>query len=344
MFRRSMAKVVVVGQDGLAAYCKSFCGDLFPSISSFKHFHDDKSEGVIEALKEAEAVACETSILAGALKSHDNISSLMPACKFIQVSSAGVNPLLPYWKPDQQFPILCRLAGDITTFPTQAKEWAFGHILSHHRRLTELQQFQTQKKWANSQYLQEFPTFEYSLVGKTLAILGYGDIGSEVAKTAREGFGMRTIALVNKIEARISNDNVTFYAGNQLELVLEQADYIVSILPSTKQTAGLLNNDILSKCKPTAVFLNMGRGDVISEEQLVKAAQSKWLDKIILDVFQREPLPEDSPLWGEERIIISPHVAALTVPSTVAQLFATNLKSFLDGVPYYGVVNTKDQY
>jgi phosphoglycerate dehydrogenase-like enzyme len=115
---------------------------------------------------------------------------------------------------------------------------------------------------------------------------------------------------------------------------LQVADYIVSVLPSTPETRGLLNNDAFlpaskhrgGKCP---VFLNVGRGDVINEESLLNALDNRWISAAILDVFAVEPLPVESALWGRSDIVVSPHVSGLTQGKDVPKVFMKNYERFL---------------
>ncbi|KAJ8917478.1 hypothetical protein NQ315_005525 [Exocentrus adspersus] len=125
-----------------------------------------------------------------------------------------------------------------------------------------------------------------------------------------------------------------YFSGHNLPQLLQNCDYIVSILPNTNDTRGLLNGNILENCKEKGtVFVNIGRGTVISEESLVSALQKKWISGAILDVFDVEPLRKESPLWKMENVFISPHVSGSSRAKDIAEQFKENLKYYQQNLP-----------
>lgn len=180
----------------------------------------------------------------------------------------------------------------------------------------------------------------------TLSILGCGDIGCCIAKAAK-AFGMRTIGF-GKTDRDESIDGIDEYTTN-LKYALQSADYIVSVLPSTPDTRGLLNGKTLQQASASnrgkcPVFLNVGRGDVISEGNIIDALENEYISAAILDVFEVEPLPIDSPLWNRSDVIISPHVSALTQPSDVPKVFLENYARYKDGRDLKYVVDWNKGY
>jgi len=158
-------------------------------------------------------------------------------------------------------------------------------------------------------------------------LLGCGDIGSKIAE-AGKGLGMRVVVFRKTLQrTNLSVDLVT----PSIELLLETSDYIVNILPSTPQTRGLLSGDVLRKCatrdasRRPAVFINVGRGDVVDEVSLVKALDAEWLSSAVLDVFEVEPLPSTSALWHHPKVLMTPHISAVSYADDVAELYARNL-------------------
>ena len=103
------------------------------------------------------------------------------------------------------------------------------------------------------------------------------------------------------------------FSIEELPKFLQQCDYICNVLPSTPSTKGLLSGDILKNCKERkTVFINIGRGDVISCDSILNASNNQWTGGAILDVFEEEPLPSDSALWTHPQVTITPHIARLT--------------------------------
>jgi phosphoglycerate dehydrogenase-like enzyme len=194
-------------------------------------------------------------------------------------------------------------------------------IIGHERGFSASAKDQSNKSWAGSKVVLEY---RY-LSALTLSVLGCGDIGRCIAKTAKT-FGMKTIGYGKR--SRSSNerlDEIDEYTTN-LTKALQEADYIISVLPSTPETRGLLNDDAFASASKVnsgkcPVFLNVGRGDVISEDSLLNALDNKWISAAILDVFEIEPLPRESLLWNRSDVIISPHVSGLTHGHDVPKVF-----------------------
>ena len=162
-----------------------------------------------------------------------------------------------------------------------------------------------------------------------------------VARAAKS-FGMTTRGYGRTERGAV--DGIDYYT-TKLEEALCGADYIVSVLPSTPETRGLLNGDALKACsaKPV-VLLNAGRGDLISEESVIKALDQRYIAAAYLDVFEVEPLPVESKLWEREDVVISPHVSALTQPSDVPAVFIDNYERFIEGRELKYVVDWSKGY
>jgi len=196
------------------------------------------------------------------------------------------------------------------------------------------------------------------LAGRTLGIIGYGSIGREVARLARV-FNM-TI-LVTKRDARHVEDTgyilpgfgdpdgslpTRIYPNEALRSVVAQCDYIVVTLPLTARTRHLFDESIFQAMKPSAYVINVGRGGVIDERALIRALQRGWIAGAGLDVFETEPLPDDSPLWTMRNVILTPHVSGMTphYEERAVDLFVVNLRRYLAGGPLINVVDWQEGY
>ena len=147
------------------------------------------------------------------------------------------------------------------------------------------------------------------LRGKTMGIVGYGDIGRATAKLASV-YGMRVVALrrnPEKSELDPICDEVLGTGKKSLQKLMSVSDYVVCSAPSTVETRGLVNADAFISSKKNQVFINLGRGPVVDEDALVSSLKNGTLRGAALDVFQTEPLPEDHELWDLENVLISPH-------------------------------------
>ena len=134
-----------------------------------------------------------------------------------------------------------------------------------------------------------------------------------------------------------------FFGEDQFPAVLKAADYVVSILPSTPETADLFNAEIFPLMKPEAVIINCGRGDLINEGDLIDALDNGLLAAAILDVMQIEPLPVNSPMWRHPKIVLTPHVSGWHLGDAVNDI-AENLRRLDSGEPLLHLVNRQLGY
>ena len=146
-----------------------------------------------------------------------------------------------------------------------------------------------------------------------MAVIGYGDIGAACAKIAKLGFGMKVWGVKRNPDdcSDLYRSYCDEVVGNsEYERVIKEADYVVGVLPKVADTVDFFNNETtFSKMKPTSVFMNIGRGPTCKEDDLVSALQEKKIAGAVLDVFAKEPLSEDSPLWSMDNVLITPHCA-----------------------------------
>jgi len=177
------------------------------------------------------------------------------------------------------------------------------------------------------------------LTGQTIGIIGLGGIGTEIARRAK-AFGMRVIAT----EARPPEqpDFVDeLWLPDRLPDLLAQSDFVVSCVPHTPDTEGLIGADELARMKPTAYLINISRGVVVKLDALVDALRNGVIAGAGLDVYEIEPLPAEHPLWEMENVIMTPHVAAADprVPQRRIDVVKENLRRFLNDEPLNNVVD-----
>jgi len=178
----------------------------------------------------------------------------------------------------------------------------------------------------------------------TVAVVGMGGIGREFTTRAK-ALGMKVLA-VRENPGKGSDGADAVYSPAEIDDVLPQADYVLLCTPVTPATTGLINAARLSKMKPDAYLINVGRGPLIDESALVQALREKRIAGAALDVFNEEPLPVDSPFWSLENLLITPHTAAVTerLWERHYRLIAENMKRFLAGDPLLNLVDTKRGY
>jgi phosphoglycerate dehydrogenase-like enzyme len=248
---------------------------------------------------------------------------LAPRLRWVQTSSAGVGPLVHRLGLEQSDLIVTTASG-IHAQPLA--EFVFAALLFHSKELGRLQEEQRQRRWTR------FCGAE--LAGRTMAIIGPGRIGREVARIAR-AFTMRAVALGRTSDparaGELGFDRL--YRRAELPAMLAEADCLVVCAPLTPETDNLLGQAEFAALKPGAVFINIGRGAIVDETALLAALQDGTVAFAALDVFRDEPLPPDSPFWTHPHVLVNPHSAS-TVDTENAKLvarFIENLGHYLAG-------------
>jgi phosphoglycerate dehydrogenase-like enzyme len=182
------------------------------------------------------------------------------------------------------------------------------------------------------------------LEGKTLVLLGVGAIGGEVARLAKR-FGMRVLGVTRGGKPHKSVDRM--FRPKQFAQVLPKADFMLSTLPLTPETDGLVGRAELDLLPRHAGIVNLGRGRVMDYDALMEKLRKGELSGAVLDVFYEEPLPANSPLWSTPNLIMSPHCAVDDESVYVERcldIFFDNLKRFFAGRPLNNVVDTRLGY
>ncbi|BES97313.1 D-isomer specific 2-hydroxyacid dehydrogenase, NAD Hypothetical protein domain [Nesidiocoris tenuis] len=256
------------------------------------------------------------------LADFDKISNYinqLKETKWIQGTWAGVELLLRQYAKNQIRPScpIARFSGN--HFGTIMSEYVVAHVTSFERDFPATWEAQKEKKWNLCGKIRDYRAIRDMEVG----ILGGGQIGLHMAGVLKM-LGARIWCLVRTIPDTKSSSVDEYRLTNQLDEILTNCDLLVNVLPKTPATRGLLNSDNLSKCRNT-LFVNVGRGSIVSEADLVEALEKRYLRGAILDVFNAEPLPSDSQLWELPQVVITPHVAGLTRAQDVASHFKQNL-------------------
>ncbi|USG61731.1 glyoxylate/hydroxypyruvate reductase A [Sneathiella marina] len=193
-------------------------------------------------------------------------------------------------------------------------EYVVQHVLNHHRFEIIYDNNQQQKIWK-----EEFAPFASD---RKVGILGMGELGGDAA-SALTALNF-DVAGWSRSEKKI--DGVTsFFGKDQLDAFLARTEILVCLLPLTAATTDFLNADLFAKLPKGASIINAGRGPHVVDEDLIAALNSDHLSAATLDVFRIEPLPEEHPFWEHPKIRITPHVASISDPESVAKLVAQNI-------------------
>jgi phosphoglycerate dehydrogenase-like enzyme len=276
----------------------------------------------------------EAEIILGWKKDITDLMGSSSALKWVQTWSAGVNNL-PLQLLNERG-VMVTSANGVHAFPIS--ETIFGLMLALTRHIHTYVRNQSSKQWHHG-------GLKLEIHGKTIGIIGVGAIGKETAKIAK-AFGMKVLGVRN---SQIPEENVDeMYVTTELNSVLPQCDYVVSTLPLTKDTKGLFSMEQFQLMKPTSFFINIGRGEIVVEEDLIHALQTGEIAGAGLDVFEVEPLPEMNPLWEMKNVIITPHTSGSTEnydQRVVEDIFLPNLRQYVNGEkPSINAVDFKKGY
>jgi len=205
--------------------------------------------------------------------------------------------------------------------------------------------YQQQHVWAQEQIAYHHPR-PGELAGATLGLIGYGAIGSAIARSA-SALGMRVL-VVRQHPQREDGVEQAFetFGPRRLDEVIPQSDYLVLAAPLTERTRQLINAERLARMKPTGYIVNVSRGALIDEVALADALKNHRIGGAALDVFDHEPLPADSPLWELDNLLITPHTAATSDKMWERHyaLVKENLRRYLAGETLLGLVDKQVGY
>lgn len=275
-----------------------------------------------------------------------------PRLRWVQLHSAGADTVL-------QHPLYTHSEVMFTTtsgiHAIQMAEYVLALMLAFSHRVPRMFEDQEAGIWTDSRWKRYVPD---ELYGATVGILGYGSIGRQVAYLAR-AFGTRVLALKRDVR-RLDNSHYAqpgigdpqaeipdmIYPQDALRSFVKECDYVIVTVPLTGKTRYLINAAVLEAMKPTAILINIARGDVVDEQALIDALAAGKIGGAGLDVFSEEPLPASSPLWQLPNVILSPHIAGFSehYDERAIDVFAENLRRFLAGEPLLNLVDREHDY
>jgi phosphoglycerate dehydrogenase-like enzyme len=235
--------------------------------------------------------------------------------RWIQCTGAGVDS----WMASDLDPSIL-LTRSPESFGPMIAEWAVSRIFAIQLQVLELADAQRERRWA--------PRDIARVAGTRALVVGTGDIGRAIAASLH-ALGVH----VTGVSRSGTADSTAFSAvhpSSELGNLVGTADWIVVAVPDTPASRGLISRDVLSRCRG-AVLLNAGRGSVVEEAALPEALDNGWLRAAALDVFATEPLPLESPLWLDPRVMVSPHISGLTTIDGAAHGFLECLESLEGG-------------
>jgi glyoxylate/hydroxypyruvate reductase A len=248
----------------------------------------------------------------------------LPALQLIISVGAGVDSLLD----DPSLPVVPLVRFVDADLTARMAEYVALHVLFHHRRMSEFRELQMRRTW---KYLPE-PAASDVRVG----IMGLGVLGSAAAEALRPfGYQLRGWSRMAK-----TIEGVTCFAGShQLSAFLAETDILAVVLPLTPQTRGLLNRSMFNRISlrgrspllPGPVLINAGRGGLQVDADILAALNAGELYAASLDVFEKEPLASNSPLWSHPRVVVTPHNAAESSPTAIARYAVRQIRTLTQG-------------
>ena len=257
------------------------------------------------------------------------------ALKAVFALGAGVDSILsklkahPEMLPDS-IPLF-RL--EDTGMGQQMQEYAVSQVLHWFRRFDDYQLFKQQSRWE--------PLADYQRDDFTIGILGAGVLGSKVAEAlAPWGFPLRCWSRSRKAYPGVES----FAGAEELPAFLSGTRVLINLLPNTAETVGIINGDLLNKLADRSYLMNLARGVHVVEPDLLQALESGKLKGAMLDVYSREPLPAESPLWAHPRVAMTPHVAAVTRPAEAVDYIARTISQLEQGKTVTGQVDRQLGY
>jgi phosphoglycerate dehydrogenase-like enzyme len=252
---------------------------------------------------------------------------------WVQAIYAGVEPLVD---PSRRHNYVLTNARSV--FGEQMSEYVFGYLLFLEKKMLDRMQAQEAREWRRTE--------PGVLRGKTIGLLGVGSIGAHLAGTAKH-FGMNVRGYTRESETSPQVDRYFHSSIHGQDGLLEFAqglDYLVSVLPRTKDTNKIVDAQLLNALSRHAVFVNVGRGNAVDEGALERALKEGRLSAAVLDVFEQEPVPAEHPFWRTPNLYMTYHTSAISYPEDITRVFIENYLLFIEGKPLKYVVDFERGY
>jgi phosphoglycerate dehydrogenase-like enzyme len=272
-----------------------------------------------------------TDVMINSNPPRENLRSRAAKLKWIQTTGAGVDGLMPMeWLPDD-----VTLTNNSGAHGDKAEDSCTMGLLMLNARMPEVLTNQRERRWA--------PIFSTPIEGKTAVVIGFGDLGQAAGRAAKK-LGVNVIAVTRSGKPVRPADVV--YPVTRIDRALPKADFVIVTTPLTAQTRGLMSRERLALLEPHAGFMNIGRSPIVDYAALTQMLAKGELSGAVLDVFDQEPLPADSPLWTTPNLVVMPHISC-DDPRYIDQLFDTwfaNLERYLAGRKLKNIVDRKLGY
>ena len=275
-------------------------------------------EKTVEYIGDAEIVLCNKVLIT------KDVIDACPNIKYIGLFATGFNNVDTKYAAEKGITV-CN-AGQYST--NAVAQQTFAYILDHFSKIRDYDAAVRNGEWERSETFSYFPIPAYELSGKTLSVIGFGSIGRKVAEIG-SAFGMNIV-----VSTRTVPQNSP-YEVTDIITAAEKADVITFHCPLTDKTKGIINTELLSHMKNSAVLINTSRGGVVCEKDLADALKGSVISAAYLDVLDKEPMASDTPLKNLPNCIITPHTAwaALETRQRLMDIVCQNIDAWLNGCP-----------
>ena len=263
-----------------------------------------------------------------------NVLKSFPNLKLICSLGAGVDAILGDPTLPKDIPIVRINDDDLTN---RMSEYIVMHVLMHHRQQRRVDANQKNGIWDS------FATHAASAL--TVGIMGMGVMGADAAsKLAHIGFNV-----IGWSRSKKSIPNVKSFSGSELDAFLSQTDILISLLPATAETDGIINRALIQKLSRKGpfgapIFINAGRGRQQVEDDLLTCLNNGELYAATLDVFHKEPQVPSSPFWAHPKVTLTPHMAADSEPETICRYVHQQIQKFENGEKLQNLVDRARGY
>ncbi len=264
-----------------------------------------------------------------------NLEHAAPHISWAMTLYVGVEALT--WDRTDPYPFTITQPKGV--FGPQMAEYAMIHFGIIRRKSNQVYQWQREHVW-----MARHGEGRIGGLGRTLGVLGYGSIGQEVGRKAK-AYDMNVHACVRTSKNHLPKHADRVFTVDQIDDFMDSIDDLVMVVPYTKDSRQLLRGSHLDRLKDGAIFLSMGRGKTVHQAELTQFLANRPEVSAVLDVFEKEPLPDDNPLWDMPNVIVTSHNAGLrSYPDTVMPVFAANYRRFIAGEQLDGVVDFERGY
>ncbi|MBO0997556.1 D-2-hydroxyacid dehydrogenase [Bacillus sp. SD075] len=283
-----------------------------------------------KTLREAEEYLPDTEVILGwNFPTQLLCKPIASSVRWFQSMGAGVNDLIA----DKSIPNNIILTRIIDQFGAYISEYVFSFLLQIVKDGPRMKQSQMERRWD--------PFISETLKGKTIGVAGLGSIGTELVRKAR-AFDMNVHGL------SFSGKQATLvdlhFTPDQWGEFVKDLDYLVLTLPLTDSTYHIINQDLLMAMKSNAYLINVGRGALIDESDLISVMRAGHLQGAVLDVFETEPLPKEHNFWSMPNVFVTSHLSGPSTINEVSNFFIENLRRFLSEQPLNGLVDRNRGY